>query len=222
MGSGNKLKTFVINIKNSCILLLTLFLWQAPALLLAGDHVDYPGSRFTVLKYASVNIGESATITISNLHIESNITGRGKLILLSDNNALINANNHSIENLVLASANKVELLSGLRIINELTILKGELHLNDFDLLIGPNTILNQSTLSKIILNGSGVIVQQSIGIPYAAGPFTFSGPVQFDFSVFPAIATANRSISCEHIFYYRPPIIPNRTPDVLVPPPKAA
>jgi len=193
-----------------------------PALLWAEEHIDFSGSYFAVHKEASVNIGESASITISNLLTETNITGKGNLILLSNNNAFIDANNNSIENLVLAAANKVELLSGLQITNELTILTGELHLNDFDLTLGPNAKLDNSSLQKIIFDGSGSIIQQSIGIPYAANPFTISGPVQFDFSQIPALIVNDKREASQNIFHYTLPFIPNRTKDILVPPPKAA
>ena len=211
----------MINKKNSCIHLLALLVLHLPALLSAADQVDFSGSYFAVHKEASVNIGESASITISNLLTETDITGKGNLILLSNNNAFIDANNHSIENLVLTAANKVELLSGLQITNELTILTGELYLNNFDLTLCPNAKLGNSNLQKIIINGSGSIVHQSIGIPYAANPFIISGPVQFDFSVLEAFTILNKQQVTSNIFYFQQPFIPNQTPDVLVPPPKA-
>ncbi len=211
----------MINKKNSCIFLLTLFVLYLPSLLYAEKHIDFTGSRFNVGKGASVQIGESASITVSNIIIETNITGKGKLIVVSDNNAYIHANNNSIENLVLISANKVKLLSGLQIKNELTILKGELQLNNFDLTLCPNAKLDNSSLQRIIMNGSGSIVQQSIGIPYAAKPFTISSPVQFDFSQIPALIVNDKREAMENIFHYTLSFTPDRTPDVLVPPPKA-
>lgn len=210
----------MFNNKNT-IFLLAFFMLQVTGVLQAKEAIDFAGSRFSVGKGASVEIGESASITVSNIIIEADISGKGELILLSNKNAYIDANNHSIENLVIAAANKVELLSGLQIVNELTILKGKLHLNDFDLSLCPDAKLNNSSLLKIILNGSGTILQQSIGIPNAANTFTFSGSVQFDFSVLQAFTTANSSISCDNIFYYTLPFIPHRTNNVLVPPPKA-
>ncbi len=210
----------MFNNKNT-IFLLAIFMLQVTGILQAKEAIDFTGSRFSVGKGASVEIGESASITVSNIIIEADISGKGKLILLSDKNAFIDANNHSIENLVLASANKVELLSGLQIVNELTILKGELHLNNFDLILCPDAKLNNSSLLKIILNGSGTILQQSISIPYAAAPFVFSGPVHFDFSQIPALTVNDSREADENIFHYTLSFTPDRTPDVPVPPPKA-
>jgi len=190
-------------------------------MLSADEDSNFTGSRFTVHKDASVKIGESAVVSVSNLVIEADITGKGKLILLSDQNAVIDANNNSIENLVLSSSNKVELLSGLQIINQLTILSGELHLNDFNLLVYPNTKLDQSTLQKIIQNGKGTILQKSISIPYAALPFVLSAPLHFDFSACPSLIVENSCKPTTNIFYFQLPFILNRANEVLVPPPKA-
>ena len=212
----------MINKKNSCIFLLTLLVLHLPALLWAEKHIDLAGGIFTVNKGASVQIGKSSSITIAKLITEADITGKGKLILLSDNNAFIDANNHSIENLVVSVANKVELLSGLQITNKLSILSGKLYLNDFNLILDPNTKLAQSTLEKIIQNGSGTIVHQSIGIPFAALPFTLSGPLHYDFTTCPFANKANRHKAADIIFYYQLPYFPEGTSAIPVPPPKAA
>ncbi len=97
--------------KKNTIILLAFAMLMLTGLLQAKEVVDFSGSRFNVGKGASVQIGESASITVSNIITEADITGKGKLIVVSDKNTFIHANNHSIENLVLISANKVELLS---------------------------------------------------------------------------------------------------------------
>ena len=211
----------MVNKKHTILLLLAFFMFQLAGVLQAKEAVDFTGSRFSVSKGASVQIGESASITVSNLITEADITGKGKLILLSNNNTFIDANNHSIENLVLTSANKVELLSNLRIVNELIIQNGELHLNDFNLLTGHNTKFDETTLLKIIQNGKGKLLQGEIPLFHDAAPFVVSAPLHFDFSQIPAFTVSDSREADENIFYYTIYFFPERTNDVPVPPPKA-
>ena len=193
---------------------------QLPLLLSAQDIVNSTGGSFTVSEGARVTIGESAKITVAgNLTIEADIIGKGELILNSHKNTFIDANNHSIENLVLASANRVELKSGLQIGNQLTIQNGELHLNDFNLIIN-NTKLNQTTLERIIENGAGKILQGEIPLCNSATPYTFTTTVNFDFANSPAtIPEINRNPTNTG-YYYNHPIIHNQNSKILTPPPK--
>jgi hypothetical protein len=198
-------------------LLLTLFLVQLPALLTAEDNT---GGKLTVNKGASVHIGETSTLTISNLLTEADITGGGELILASEDGGFIDAHGYSIENLVLASG-LAELRSVLHIEGSLTILNGLLLLNDFDLQVSYECKLNETTLQKIILNGKGRVLQEGIPVFHDAAPFVLSAPVQFDFSQIPAFTVSDSREADENIFYYTIYFFPERTNDVPVPPPKA-
>ncbi len=196
-------------------------MWQVPAILLAQDNVDSTAGNFVVAEDATVNISENATITIGgSLTLEADITGAGELILNSNKNSFIDANNHSIENLVLASANIVELLSELQINSNLIIDNGTLQLNNFNLTLNYDTKLNQTTLHKIIENGAGKILQGEIPLCNSATPYTFTTTVNFDFANYPAtIPDINRN-STNTVYYYNHPIIHNQNSKILTPPPR--
>ncbi len=206
---------------NISILLLSIFLAQAPAILSAQDNVDFAAGSFVVAEGATVNIGEGATITVpGNITLEADITGAGELILNSHKNSFIDANNYSIENLVLASANNIELLSGLQISGNLIIPNGALQLNNFNLTIKNHTKLNQTTLDKIIENGAGKILQGEIPLCNSATPYTFTTTVNFYFANYPAtIPEINRN-STNTAYYYNHPIIHNPNSKILTPPPR--
>ena len=202
--------------------MLSIIVTQLPVQLSAQDCSGFTKGSFVVKEAAAVCIGEGAKITVSgNITLEADITGEGELILNSNKNTFIDANNHSIENLVLTSANKVELLSNLRIVNELIIQNGELHLNDFNLLTGHNTKFDETTLLKIIQNGKGKLLQGEIPLFHDAAPFVVSAPLHFDFSQIPAFTVSDSREADENIFYYTIYFFPERTNDVPVPPPKA-
>lgn len=193
-----------------------------PTILLGQNNIDNAAGNFVVGEGATVNINQGAKITITgNLTIEADITGEGELIINSNKNTFIDANNHRIENLVLASANSVELLSGLQINSKLIIENGTLQLNNFNLTLNYDTELNQTTLHKIIENGVGKILQSEIPLCSSATPYTFTTTVNPDFANYPAtIPEINRN-SKNTVYYYNHPIISTQNLEIHTPPPRA-
>jgi len=199
--------------------LLSIIVAQLPVQLSAQDCSGFAKGSFVVKEGAAVYIGEGAKITISgNITLEADISGEGELILNSMKTIFIDANNHSIENLVLTSANSVELKSRLQINSKLIILNGALQLNNFNLIINNDRKLNQTTLDKIIENGVGKILQGEIPLCNSATPYTFL--TNFNFTNYPVTIPEIKRDPTNRIYYYNHPIIHNQNSKILTPPPK--
>ena len=122
------------------------------------------GSGAFVLRENTVlKLDRSVNITISgNLYLHSPITGEGRLILQGKQRMLIDANNHSVSNLVIRNPEGVALMSHLGIQNELSVEEGNLYMNDFNITLDHLfTRISTHEDGKIAFNGSGRILGQA-------------------------------------------------------------
>ncbi len=213
-----KLKNNILNKRIYILVILwSLFLTQTSSFLSAKDGLGGVKSYFICKSGASIKIKRASQLVLkSNLRIESDIVGAGELVMNSKEETFIDAHEHSIENLILTSYEKVELFSGLKIVNKLKVVHASLLLNDYSLTLNKDT--DFETYRRIIQNGIGVIIEGFLDFNTAI-PSKVVNSLVHNFSQSPILRNSNRSFIIIS-FCDITPIVLDRAIRVIVPPPQ--
>jgi hypothetical protein len=173
----------------------------AENIIVQNKHSVKQKSHIVVGSGATIHISKNTTlITASNISMQGNISGEGKLILKSDRRISIDANKHEISNLVIENPKGVELVSALQIANGLVLAEGKLFLNDFNItLTNRFAFIDISKEAAIIFNGSGIVIESTdLPITQKQDKNPKISPNQFKFvqREFHKVTEINESYSC--------------------------
>jgi hypothetical protein len=119
---------------------------------------------FTVEENTILSLNKNARLSINgNIRLNSPILGQGVLVISGDQKLSIDANGHSISRLVINNPQGVELLSPLKIAQELSVEEGFLYLNDFNIQLDHSFVkISTENSGNIAFNGSGRIIGQTL------------------------------------------------------------
>ena len=119
---------------------------------------------FTVKGNTYISIKKQTSLSLrNNLQLHSPVTGQGAVILYGDKKLSIDANGNGVSNLIIRNSTGVELISPLKITQELSVEEGYLYLNDFNLMLDHSFVkINTEDGGAIAFNGSGRIMGQTI------------------------------------------------------------
>jgi len=119
---------------------------------------------FTVKGNTYISIKKQTSLSIkNNLQLHSPVTGQGALIMNGEKKLSIDANGNSISNLIIRNSSGVELISPLKITQELSVEEGYLYLNEFNLVLDHSFVkIYTEDQGGIAFNGSGRIIGQTL------------------------------------------------------------
>lgn len=148
---------------NKILLKFQMSIWAYmlffPVFLLGSEGINMPEGGGLIIKGATFfHISNHSNVLLKfNLKTSSDITGGGKLIMNTSQNAFIEAPKQQISNLELTGEHSTFLYSELFITQSLEIKSGKLYLFDNNLVITEYARIADYSFHRIIRNGRGFI-----------------------------------------------------------------
>lgn len=136
-------------------------------------------SVFVLSPNTTLSINEDVILTVSSdVVLSSNILGEGIFLIKGNLPLLLDAHNFKIDKLHLESNSGLELRSPLTIGKELSIIEGNLYLNDFNITLANRlTRIHVGRKGKLVFNGKGVVfMNQEPLVSFNIRPISIKAP----------------------------------------------